>query len=57
MSKENFVGNVVAIATTIELVKMTINKLGYEHIAALDKPIQNEKISQSINSAIKRIED
>lgn len=57
MSKENFVGNVTAVANVIALTKLSVQKLGFEYIAPMDEVIQNEKISKAILQHLRSADD
>jgi len=47
--KELFIKNVVSIANIEGLIKLSIKKVGLEHIAPLTESVQNEKISKNVN--------
>ena len=53
MNKTTFLADTITIANTIELVKATIDKVGFVFIAPLDPAIQDEQISKAIVAATK----
>lgn len=53
MNKTTFLADTITLANTIELVKATIDKVGFVFIAPLDPAIQDEQISKAIVAATK----